>query len=576
MMEHAKGERNQQLIVKLVLIAIASVVVTAVIQVVLSVTEISSVNDKLVMEELRAASKQLNRATSSLNDEGDWEMVDGVLMKGGGIIEEEIEFMIDRLKEETDIDYTIFYGDTRRLTTIYKEGTQTKLVGTKASDAVIKDVLKGGLDWSSKKLTIEGMPYYGFYSPLKNSDGSVVGMVFAGRHSEDIHKAINVIVMKMIFVSIVILVVVGVLGYYVANKLSTMMKGIATELNRLSEGTLNIEVPGEVYARKDELGIIAESSKGLSEKLSGVINKTKTMAGELSNSGTSLAHSAEQATSASSQVTDAVEEISKGATAQAESVENAAQDVQNIGNDIDTIAEKVKDMEGYSKEMKNACDSAMDTLANLVRQSSEVQVSVKEIGNTIHSTNESARSISEFSSAIANIASQTNMLSLNASIEAARAGEAGRGFAVVAQEIGTLAAQSSESAEEIKKIVERLLRDSAASVEVMSRLNESFSKQEEQMDATKATMQKMSGNVEHVSGSADVIADKVNLLMNAKDRLVEIIADLSAISEENAASAEETNASMEELNATFSIISEAASKLQKLANDLTETISYFS
>ena len=95
------------------------------------------------------------------------------------------------------------------------------------------------------------------------------------------------------------------------------------------------------------------------------------------------------------------------------------------------------------------------------------------------------------------------------------------------------------------------------------------------MDATKSTMQKMVGNVEYVFGSADVIAEKVGMLSNAKDGLVEIISDLSAISEENAASAEETNASMEELNANFSIINEAAANLQALANDLTETISYF-
>lgn len=145
----------------------------------------------------------------------------------------------------------------------------------------------------------------------------------------------------------------------------------------------------------------------------------------------------------------------------------------------------------------------------------------------------------------------------------------------MAQEIGSLATQSSESAEEIKKIVDQLLSDASASVEVMHRLNESFSKQEEQMDATKSTMQKMVGNVEYVFGSADVIAEKVGMLSNAKDGLVEIISDLSAISEENAASAEETNASMEELNANFSIINEAAANLQALANDLTETISYF-
>jgi len=570
-----KKERKQQLIVKLVMIAIVSVVVTAVALTWIGAAKISGTYNSLVVEELKATAEHLDSAVSSMNDEGDWEMVDGVLLKGGDIIEEEINTMIEELNKETGIDYTIFYGDTRILTTIYKAGTKEKLVGTKASDAVIAAVLNGGKEWSSISLKIEGMPYYGYYCPLENSDGTVVGMVFTGRNAEDIHSAITRTLSIMLVVSILIIAAVGVLGLLIARKLSNMMKGIASELNKLSEGKLDISVAQDAFDRNDELGIIADSSRGLSEKLSDVINKTKSMAQDLNDSGTQLADSVEQASGASSQVTDAVDEISRGAVSQAESVENAAHNMQDIGEDIETIAENVRYLDGYSKDMKNACDSAMSTLGNLIRQSDEVQSSVKEIGDTINSTNESAKAISEFSDAITSIASQTNLLSLNASIEAARAGEAGRGFAVVAQEIGSLATQSNQSAEEIKKIVDQLLGDAAASVDVMRKLSDSFVKQSEQMDATKVTMQKMAGNVDDVSGSANVIAEKVGLLTDAKDRLVEIIADLSAISEENAASAQETNASMEELNATFSIINEAAAKLQVLAGDLTETISFF-
>ena len=85
----------------------------------------------------------------------------------------------------------------------------------------------------------------------------------------------------------------------------------------------------------------------------------------------------------------------------------------------------------------------------------------------------------------------------------------------------------------------------------------------------------MAENVENVSGSTNSIATHIDQLNVAKDKLVEIISDLSAISEENAASTEETNASMQELNATFSIITESANTLQKLAEEMAETISYF-
>ena len=88
-------------------------------------------------------------------------------------------------------------------------------------------------------------------------------------------------------------------------------------------------------------------------------------------------------------------------------------------------------------------------------------------------------------------------------------------------------------------------------------------------------MESMSVNVTSVKNTSSGISKQVSMLNEAKNGLMGIISDLSAISEENAASTEETNASMEELNATFTIISESAGRLQGLAEELKNNISYF-
>jgi methyl-accepting chemotaxis protein len=391
-------------------------------------------------------------------------------------------------------------------------------------------------------------------------------------------KLVGGIQAQIVTISVIFIVVILILfsfEVYAIRLIRVSMQDTKNKLDSLASGDLTINFPADNEIGKDEVGQMVKSAKLLSNKLREVMTTSNDMAIKLSESGTELASSANQASQASEQVTSAVGEIAKGAVSQADNVRNASNNTENIGTNIETIVGNVKEMDSVAGEMKSACDNAMDSLGKLIRQSEDVSSSVKEIGDTINSTNESAKKISEFTQAIMDISAQTNLLSLNASIEAARAGDAGRGFAVVADEIRQLADQSKESADKIKGIVDQLLADSASSVTVLEKLNESFGMQAEQLESTKATMEVMNGNVASVRDTSVSISNRVSSLDDAKNELTSIVSDLSAISEENAASTQETNASMEELNSTFTIITDSAAKLQVLARDMTDTISYF-
>ena len=570
-----KVERKKKLIFKIILIALAAIIIVSVSLVLIGAIEIKNAYFSMVNEELKIASIQMEEELD-LTYDGDWSGTDYTeVYKGDTLINDEYTTMLDLANANTGVDYTLFFGQTRAVTTL-KDSSGQRIVGTDASGGVVTTVLSNGQHYYSDNLTINGKKYCAYYVPMKNSDGSIVGMMFAGRPVDDVTQRVlrAIIIMALVAAGIVALILV--LGCVVANKTSKKMSAIADQLEKVAGGDLSVKADETLLSRKDELGKIAEALNILTEKLGAVIEQTKSMSNNIGNAGSELSTSSNNASQASIQISSAVDDISKGAVNQADSVQTASNNTSDIGEDIDEISSHVKELDNAANEMKKSCDNAMMAMESLIDSNNNVTLSVQEIGRTIQSTNESAKAIDQFSQAITDIASQTNLLSLNASIEAARAGEAGQGFAVVADEIRKLADQSKESADQIKEIVVRLLADAEASVDVMKKLDANCEEQSQHLQSTKGDMQDMLNSVSSVSESTEVISQRITRLDDEKNSLIEIVTDLSAISQENAASTQETNASMEELSATFSIINQSAEDLQHDAEKLKELISYFS
>ena len=525
-------------------------------------------------EELHISALQVSEMAGQW--QGDWSLnSNNDLMKGDVAIHDIFQNQLDSLSEKTGISYTVFFQNVRKITTLTDSDTGLRMEGTTASEAVTSTVISGGSEYLSTDLEIGGNSWYAYYLPIRNSDGSVVGMIFAGRSTDDVAASIASAARRMSIISGIILLASFAIGLTMLLVSKRIVKDVVNGLEKLGKGDLSASFEDKNINRKDEFGDIVRSADTLKNKLNEVISATLTLSGEVTKSGDNLSTSAQTASHVSSQVAEAVGDISKGAVSQAESVETSASNTNEMGDSIDEIGVSVEDLSSATTQMLTAAKRTVEALDGLMEQNKTVMASMMDIDAQIKATNNAVKKIADASHSITEISSQTNLLSLNASIEAARAGDYGKGFGVVANEIGLLAQQSSTAATTINEIVEDLVTDSTKSMEIIEELNAAFNEQSSQLTSTKSDMDGVVTGVNSVEQNTQSISDKVNMLNSSKAQLIDLIAELSAISQENAASTEETNASMEELNATFALISNSASDLKELADNLNEKMNFF-
>ncbi len=507
-------------------------------------------------------------------DEGEFTQdADGTLKKGDFVITDNYK-IVDDIKATTGYDVTFFWGDTRMVTSLISKDTGNRIIGTQASEKVIEEVIKNGKEYSDTNVVINGEPYYAFYVPIKQND-EVVGMAFAGLASSQMEAFISQKLSAIIMVAVISLVVLVAIILFFAISLGSTIVGLEHVVKDVQEGNLTTTVDGKAKSRNDELGSIANALDMLISELVEVIGNVKQSSKVLYESGSSLEEMANQSSGTTNEISSAVEDVSRGAMTQAEETETASTSIADMGQIITDIVSSVEALTIASDNMKNASDESTQIIEELSLSNDKTTEAIEKIGQQIHTTNESVQEIGKAITMITSIASETNLLSLNASIEAARAGEHGRGFAVVAAQIQKLAEESNKSAAEIQTIVDNLLQDSQQTVHVMSEVNVIVNEQRTKLRQTQDKFTMVARGVDSTTSETRVIEKQTNAVDVARAKIMDVIQNLSAISEENAASTEETNASMEELNATLNVLAENAADLMSLSADLEKNVEFF-
>jgi methyl-accepting chemotaxis protein len=506
--------------------------------------------------------------------EGDYYLDnDGNLWKGDTNLSENIS-NIDRYTEGTDADITICYEKTRKVTSLKDSKSGERIVDTEVSDTVW-DSIKKGEDYTTTNIQINGEDYFACYVPLYNSDGSVVGIVFAGEPASDVNVYIDQKIHTIIIIAVIVMVIAVILGYFVSTMIAKCLVKTKDSLENLADGNLAITIDKSVLKRNDEIGEMGSALENLVGELRTIVTHLKDSADTLYQSGNTIDDVASQSSSAADEISNAVEDISKGAVSQAEEIQNASMEINTMGSVIESIVDNVGDLTTVSHNMSDAGDASMTTMHELSDSNDRTTASITRIAEQIQLTNNSIQKISEAAELITFITDQTSLLALNASIESARAGEAGKGFAVVATEIQNLAVQSEEAAKEIQKVIKLLQSESEQTIQIMDQAQKLVKEQQEKLEATKTRFTQVSNGINQTRENTDVIHGHTNTCDEARVHVMDVIANLSDISQQNAASAQQTTASMQELNSTVGKLSDSARNLKKLSADLNKEMEFF-
>ena len=572
--EVKKKELRFSLVWKITLTALLPLIILAIAAVVVGGNSIQSGMRAEVVSKLQALTTCIE-GTLNVLDNGAYTLDDqGNLLKGSVNLSEHME-VLDALVEG-DEEFTIFFDDMRRVTTLFDEETGERLVGSTASEEVYNAVVKNGGTYEAYDIVINGLTYYAYYEPLENADGTIVGIVFAGVPSTSVDSFIRQKEITLVGVAVVVTVIALIVIILIVLTIKNSLMETSNVVSSLAAGDMKSKISQKILNRGDELGLIAREVKELREQLTCVLTKVKDSASTLLDSGKDLSSMASQSSSTADDISHAVEDISKGAISQADDIETASSQISDMGDIIGRIVESVGTLDTTSEELKYAGDKSTEIIQDLSSSNDKTMAAVSRIGKQVNATNESAQKSGEAIEIITSIAEETNLLSLNATIEAARAGEQGRGFAVVANQIQKLAEQSNESAQKVAEIIEELLSDSKRTVEVMREVEEIVNEQQSKLDQTKSQLDDVSKGIGVSRDEASGIKKQTDVCDLARSKVVDVISNLSAISEQNAASTEETTAAMQELNATMNLLAEATHNLTGISETLEKEIEYFS
>lgn len=404
--------------------------------------------------------------------------------------------------------------------------------------------------------------------PFVDASGKVIAYMGIDVNASLVQEGkIQLLLSTLAALAITMLVVLS-LQYLTTRKTFAPVKDLMHALDKLSQGDFNVRLKEGT----DELGMVNAKFNATVENISHLISTVKSVATASSEQSQTLFSTVETNNTNTEAITARMEELAQSTTMQNTSIGESVTSLNEIASGINVIAENASDLSDASLQMKQRSEVGKINIDQVMNQMKDIHTAVKKSVLLIERLQVRSNEIDQIVQMITQIATQTNLLSLNASIEAARAGENGRGFAVVANEVKKLAEQSKNSADQIAELI-RTIQDETA--EAVTAIADGESKVGEGLGIVEET-----GTLfQEIFQATDTVTTQVQEVSAATEEMVAVSQEITAtfhqissLSQQNSDVTDAMKQKTREQQESFGRIVTAAEELNGISSRLEELV----
>lgn len=525
-----------------------------------------------IQKELQIAADTLKNTYDNLY-EGDYtsDSQGGKLYKGDVAISRDYS-LVNGIKEGVNIDCSFYYENRIVLTTLLLP-TGGRATGVKMDDELYEQV-KTGEELFLPEFKMLDNVYYGYFTPLVNSDGSVVGSIFTGRPAAEVSEQINSELKKIITPSIMIMVIFLLIIILFARRLSGRMTLTKKFLEKVANGNLVRDSKLKVKS-SDEIADIHKMSVTLQSELYKIVSNIKNSTDSLIESSNGLINISNGANQDVSALNESVENINRDAAEQAEKAADSVLNIHSINEQIENISKEMEDMYDTVNSVSVAEKEAAMIMEELNDANQEMLYTIGRIAEQIMITNDSVQQIQKTIDMIRNIADETDLLAMNASIEAAHAGIAGRGFAVIAEQISKLASMSADNAGEVEKTLSGIREETEKMVQLMEETKSQMDNQASKMNQTVEKFAYVARGVESSLTNVESVNSSMDALDAAKETVLDRVQRLADISNQFVNATDTMQANTNRMNDRMKEMEATANRLEEISESLSSGLDNF-